>query len=322
MSRATRIAGLTFFFDKARKLGYAEAMKANLHLHSCLSDGTDWPLDIVARAAGARLKHIALTDHDTLGGVPEFLAAARQFGIRGTAATEIDCSAPDIGYRSEILAYFPDGNYSRSAAFLTEIGHQRINYLKKTLARAAAHFLRPDLTFQALLDQKRYGRSELPEEAFSFSKVDLYRYLRQSQVIPEELGYKAFKKTYLDSRLLADGSYSKPSCGEIIRLIRSDGGVAVLPHPGHEFENSAARMTAEKKRLRDLFGHFKNLGVQGVELYWYRNDDTEAINRLIRREADAISFFCTFGSDCHGPGSGKESLGAFSGNFKGFPVGR
>jgi len=43
-------------------------MKANLHLHSRLSDGTEWPADLAVRAYQSGLEWVALTDHDTLGG--------------------------------------------------------------------------------------------------------------------------------------------------------------------------------------------------------------------------------------------------------------
>src|SRR3954471_2475187 len=49
----------------------------DLQAHSTHSDGTLAPAEVVGRAAAAGVELFALTDHDTLDGVPEALAAAR-----------------------------------------------------------------------------------------------------------------------------------------------------------------------------------------------------------------------------------------------------
>jgi predicted metal-dependent phosphoesterase TrpH len=294
-------------------------MKANLHLHSRISDGTDWPWDIAARAAQARLRHIALTDHDSLGGVPEFLSAARHFKLQATVAAEIDCIEPEIDYRSELLAYYPEGTFTRSAGFLKEIGSERLVYAQRVLDRARRHFPGISVSFDELLDRKRSGRMEIGPESFSFSKVDLFVYFRVKRIIPKDITYKAFKKAYLESGLLATGSRAKPLCAQVVSVVVSDGGVVVVPHIGHEFDDSAERMESEIKRLRSMLDYFASLGVRGIELYWYRNEETKALNKIIFREAQARGFFFTYGSDCHGPGSGKETLSLFDGDFAGFP---
>ena len=47
----------------------------DLHTHSTASDGTDAPARVFELAAALGLKAVALTDHDTVAGLPEFLAA-------------------------------------------------------------------------------------------------------------------------------------------------------------------------------------------------------------------------------------------------------
>jgi 3',5'-nucleoside bisphosphate phosphatase len=63
----------------------------DLHFHSLYSDGDRTPADMVAAAAGLDLgvSHLALTDHDTFAGCPEFMAACRARGITGFVAAEV-----------------------------------------------------------------------------------------------------------------------------------------------------------------------------------------------------------------------------------------
>jgi len=294
-------------------------MRANLHLHSKISDGGDWPAETAARALSLGLQHAALTDHDSFGGVREFLAAAERGGLLATAAVEIDCISSVIGYRSEILGYFPAGFYDRTERLLRGIGTERRRYARKSIERAKHHFSIPTLSFRELVDRKRAGRLELDEDSLSFNKVDLYRYFIDRQLIPDDVPYKAFKKAYLDSRILGVGPYDKLSCEEVVKTIRGDGGYAVLPHLGHEFGDSVAEAQKDLRRLRHLLDYFRSIGVQGLELYWYRNGETAELNKLFRREALERGYFLTYGSDCHGPGSGKETMADFWGEFDGFP---
>lgn len=295
-------------------------MRANLHLHSRFSDGTDWPAEIAARAAAAGLALAAVTDHDTLGGVREFAEAAAARGLATVPGVEMDCRAPGLDYRSELLAYFPSGGYSRTADFLAEICADRLRIAKEAVSRARKVFGLPGLSFEALLDRKRADRGAMPARAFSFNKVDVFRYLRDEVGAAVPADYRAFKKAYYETRLLVRGSHEKPSCEEVCRVVRSDGGLVVVPHLGHEFGDDPARLKKERKRLRGLLDYFRSIGAAGVELYWYRNGGTAALNKIVAAEAAERGMFVTYGSDCHGPGSGKETMGAFDGDFAGFPA--
>ena len=62
---------------------------ADLQLHSTASDGSDAPSEVVRRAHQLGFTAIALTDHDTLGGVAEAMAAASTVGIEVIPACEI-----------------------------------------------------------------------------------------------------------------------------------------------------------------------------------------------------------------------------------------
>ncbi|MCX5675514.1 MAG: PHP domain-containing protein, partial [Planctomycetota bacterium] len=78
----------------------------DLHVHSSASDGSLSPRDLVCHARAVGLKAIALTDHDTVAGVPEALAAAGEFGVEVIGGVEI--STEIEGGACHILGYFMD----------------------------------------------------------------------------------------------------------------------------------------------------------------------------------------------------------------------
>ena len=80
-------------------------MRADLHLHSHYSDGTEPPVTVVERAKAGRLDLIALTDHDSMGGWPEARVAAAKAGIELLAAAEF--TATHREREVHLLGYFP-----------------------------------------------------------------------------------------------------------------------------------------------------------------------------------------------------------------------
>jgi len=69
-----------------------------------------WPEDIALEAARAGLDLVAITDHDTMAGVSRFVRACESRGLTAIPACEIDVYEPQIDYKSELLAYFPNSN--------------------------------------------------------------------------------------------------------------------------------------------------------------------------------------------------------------------
>jgi len=294
-------------------------MRANLHLHSRFSDGTIWPEEVAERAAAAGLELAALTDHDTLAGTAEFAAACARRGLRAVAGVEIDCREPSIGYKSELLVYFPKRAYAWTAAFLDEIKQERLRSIRRAVELAGDHFANARLNFSALAARKKADRIEASSDEFSYSKVDVYLYLRDEGAIPGDMDYKAFKKAYFDTRVLTNGGREKPLCSEVAALAAKDGGTLVVPHIGHEFADDPGLMKKEKERLTGMLEYFKSIGAAAVELYHYRNAAGAELNKLVKKAAKPLGYFFTYGSDCHGPGSGKDTIGEFDGRFKGFP---
>jgi len=297
-------------------------MRADLHIHSRYSDGRLWPAELARLCVAAGLEAACLTDHDTLGGFPEFAEAARSLELRTWPAVEIDCVDASISYKSEILAYFPDGRHEGTEAFLAAGRAERAARLAALFKRAAVLFGSPEMDFSAVIAQRMAGypegSPELDPTMFRYAKTDVFLALREAGVVAKDLEYREFKKAYFDTGLFSDVRFAKPELGSVSELVTRDGGVLVAPHIAHEFGDSLQAMREGAGRLDAMLGRFRDLGVRGVELYNYRTPESEAINAFVVEQCKPFGFFQTYGSDFHGASTLKNGPGAFSGDFNGF----
>ena len=78
--------------------------RCDLHTHSCFSDGTCTPAEIVKLAIHTGLSAVALTDHNTLDGLPDFLSAAKGNDILAIPGVEIKIDNPGENGIGEIIA--------------------------------------------------------------------------------------------------------------------------------------------------------------------------------------------------------------------------
>lgn len=301
-------------------------MKANLHLHSKFSDGSLWPEEIALGAAREGLEAAALTDHDTMGGTERFVDACARLGVLGFTACEIDVSEPEIEYKSEILGYFPGKASSECPAtrsMLATVLGERKKRLEYYLYWARTIFRREDLTMDDVLGDKLAGMDRDKMEGLdsvSWSKVDLFLYLKARRLIPAYATYKGFKKEWFVPGKFPKYKLSKPGVRECVRSIHEDGGFAVVPHFGHFWNDDIDAMERRRDKISSQLGFFRNCGVDGIELYWYSGQKkTDEINGLMKEMAGPLGFFFTYGSDCHGPGTDKYTMDKFSGDFAGFP---
>lgn len=106
---------------------------ADLHTHSTASDGTHAPADVVRLAAAAGLDTIALTDHDTLGGVVEAARQGVADGVRVIPGAEFSVAAP--WGEMHLLGYFLPVADSRLAAFLAGQQDGRTERMREIVRR-------------------------------------------------------------------------------------------------------------------------------------------------------------------------------------------
>ncbi|MCX7776077.1 MAG: PHP domain-containing protein [Rectinemataceae bacterium] len=303
------------------------AMIANLHLHSRFSDGTSWPEDIALDAARSGLDAVALTDHDTMAGTERFLETCRHLGLDATPGCELDINEPELHYKSELLAYFPGmhGNWKeelpRTARVLEAALERRFRRIRFFIENARSVFSGKKLSFEDLFTDK----TGLPYDeqlacSISWSKVDLFLYLKARKCIDADASYKYFKRRYFGEGVFQKFRFEKPDALTVIESVHGDGGFVVLPHLGHLWNDDLHAMQHDAQEVRHILSWFRERGVDGIELYWYNSERKSGrINEYLRTMAEPMGYFFTYGSDCHGPGSDKHTISLFKGKFTGFP---
>ncbi|HSN14810.1 MAG TPA: PHP domain-containing protein, partial [Anaeromyxobacteraceae bacterium] len=108
-----------------------------MHVHSTASDGVLAPARVVERVREGGLAAFALTDHDTLAGLPEALAAGERLGVRVIAGCEFSTTAP-WGGEMHVLGYFLPAQDAAVEAFLLRCRDDRAARVGKMVQKLNA----------------------------------------------------------------------------------------------------------------------------------------------------------------------------------------
>src|SRR6188472_1697990 len=273
-------------------MSQTELPSFDLQAHSTRSDGALEPEAVVARAAAAGVELLALSDHDTVAGVPEALAAATGHGLKLSPAAEL--SAVHDGYEDlHILGYELDhtdpGLLAALEDFRTDRGRR---------VRAMANRLR-ELGFaleDKALDRETVGRPHLADAVLAHP--DNAERLRAEGID----GRDALFPPYLVPGAAAYVPRSRPTVPEAIEVIHAAGGVAVWAHPFWDVD-------APEEALRTL-AEFADAGLDGVECFYVTHSAEQT--RLLHEFATSRGLLTTGSTDFHGPDHGRFSA------FRGF----
>lgn len=249
--------------------------KADLHVHSNYSDGSDTVEELAKKINSSEIKILALTDHDTIGGLDEIEKLLNK-EIKFIKGVELTCLAD--GIKCHILGY----NINPKSAGLNDlIAKGKILRRKKLETRIK--FLKEvwniDLTKEEL--DWLYSRNSVVKT--HIANILVNRGLATDNV-------SAMKK-YLDNCKSPNTRFDGK---EAIDIILSSGGIPVWAHPlGGEGEEHCS-----KEEFLTKLQTMKKLGIQGLECYYSRYNDSE-IDFLIKT-ADENNLYITGGSDYHG----------------------
>jgi predicted metal-dependent phosphoesterase TrpH len=250
----------------------------DLHLHSNHSDGADAPADVVARARALGLSAIALTDHDTHGGIPEAQGAAQDAGIDFLPGVEISCSLH--GREIHVLAYGPGAGCEALDGLLARIRAGRRERIAAILDRLRAAGIPVDL------EMGEGGEDDSP------GRMHVARRLREMGITKStQEGFDRF----LNLGRVAYVPKTLAPVAEAIDTIHAAGGLASLAHPGLG------------KGLRKLMPALCALPFDAIEAYHISHSpgETERFLELARERG----WLVTGGSDCHGGIKGTIEMG-------------
>lgn len=245
-------------------------MKADLHMHSVFSDGTDEVPAIVAKAKAAGLSLMSLTDHDTVKGVGLALEEGEKQGIKVLPGIEISTYAV---CEVHILGYNIDINNDRLLTRLAEIEDKRHERIKAILTNLKKYNIEPDE--EKIFDRiGTVGRMHIAKQLLAKGYC---------QTITE-----AFDR-YLGERGIAYVPSKRITPLEGVKLIKAAGGLAVVAHP---------LIFCQKGKLDDLIGGLKTYGLDGLEVYYptHTLDDTAKLYDLAKKNR----LIATGGTDYHG----------------------
>jgi len=251
----------------------------DLHSHTTASDGRLSPTELVERARAAGVTHLAVTDHDTVAGLAEALAAAPP-GLEVIAGIEISTSIGDVDIH--VLGHFIRHEDEALRAFAAEQEHERRARMERMVAKLQAMNLRIDMR-----DVEAAAGSD------NLCRPHLARALVAKGICRDM--QDAFAKYIGDDRP-AFSAHRRPVAAEAIRLIHTSGGVATVAHPGNDGVERAQLVL-----LRDA-------GLDGVEVC--NGDQPLNEQQKYREYARELGLIPTAGSDFHDDGGalGKVSL--------------
>ena len=264
-------------------------MFCDLHTHSVFSDGTYTPTEIVKEAKELGLSAVALTDHNTVKGLPEFMAAAEKYSMIGVAGTELSSD-----YRNSELHIL--------GLFLPKTAYKKIEERVQVLKR------NKEESNRILCDRLAAAGYEITlEEVKNASPADFINRAIFGEVLMKK-GYVPTIQAAFETVLKKGGGfYVEPKrldALETVAFLKEVGAVAVLAHPF---------LSLDERGLRQFLDEAIPLGLDGIETRYSKY--TEEQTSLSEKIAEEYGLLQSGGSDFHGGRKPGIALGVGKGNL-------
>ena len=260
-----------------RRISRSTDVYADLHTHTSRSDGQLSPKELVARAAERGIQVLAVTDHDTVGGIQPAVTAAETKGLHLVPGTELSVTLDE--QEIHLLAYGFDP------------GHTGLR--EHMAAMQDARQARAQTIVQRLRDQGvEVGDDQLRADISTAHAVGrphvAAALVRAGQVESERAAFEQ----YLEEG--KPGFVAKPAfpASDALDLIHEAEGVGVLAHPGH---------WTSGRQVRKLV----DVGLDGLETKHPSHDTS--LRGYYERLAQAHDLVTTGGSDYHGRTDSEET---------------
>ena len=254
----------------------------DLHVHSTASDGSLAPEAVVKRALGAGLYAIALTDHDTLAGVPEAVAAGERQGVRVIGGCEFSAAAP--WGEMHVLGYYLPANSPDLNLFLERCRADRVRRAQAMVEQLQR--LGVGVSFDNVLAESAGGAVGRPHVARAI--------VRKGGAV--DLG-DAFDR-YLGRGRPAFVEKTLPAFAAVVEVVHAAGGLVSVAH-------------LKERGTRACIERLKSQGLDAVETR-HPSHDPDLRARLTDITLK-LGLLRTGGSDWHGdpePGVTHGTIGS------------
>ncbi len=260
----------------------------DLHTHSTASDGTYSPADLVRLAEKKGLRALALTDHDTSGGLAEALQTSRDTSVELIPGCELSVVYPGTMHIVGLWIQPEAPVLNQALQDLREKRHNRNRIIVDKLAGQGI-----DITYEEV--------RELAGDA-SVGRPHLARILLEKKAVDSV--QQAF-----DHFLGPGGSAYVPkeklTPEKAIELLKKEQATVILAHP--------ITLELNEKTLRREVARLKQIGLDGMEVFYSEHSPGEM--QVYQKICEDYGLLVSGGSDFHGKVKPDISLGSGKGNL-------
>lgn len=264
---------------------------ADLHTHTKYSDGTFTPQELVEYAAKQGVAVLSVTDHDSVSGIDEAIAAGFKCGVEIIPGIELNTDFKDA--ELHILGYFIDYKNPEFIKKLNRFRDSRIERMRLMIDKL--NFNGHSISFDEVRDEA-LGESGGENVLGSIGRPHLARVMVKKKIVEDEK--VAFERYLGNGKSCYVEVLNKLSPSDAVRFVNEFGGIAVMAHPA---------LTGRDEIIAELAKD----GLGGLEVY-HTSHDPQATKKYEKIAAD-LGLIATGGSDCHGP---KRDMAPFCGSIK------
>lgn len=255
----------------------------DLHLHSCFSDGRLSPVDLIGECKRKGMEVVALTDHESVKGVPGAISAGQRLGVK--VVPGIEFSADFNGEEYHLLGFSLDYESVELSDFAKTWESTKRQQIEEMVCRLQN--IGFSITFDEVTAQSR-GALNRAHIAYAMLEKP------ENTAVLERFNLKTSSDFFL--KFLKEGSpiYAKrhlPQATEVISLVKRLNGLAVWAHPFWKLREVGV--------VKETAAYFQKFGLDGLEVGYSSDYQGRTETVASHQIAQELSMIETAGSDFH-----------------------